>query len=294
MKKLMETLNVLTVEKSVETELMDNASWYTYIAQKGKEILEGYAMIEDDLSDDAIKEKIVEHIEEVGMENMVLLDSVSPFLKELIEECHQSDNEMYCIGYDDEEWVNMSSSERIALVKEVERLNLSSYVEIDVDADYAIYVYGGISEVINFTRLKAADNREVKIRTQKENICVATGTLVESEKCYHLVEVKNSLVDGLENGTFLLFDSKTLDGFVGYKLEIPKLTKDWIEPKHIKILKSLNNTLVEIFVEAKHKDFSNLLGELDIFNGDVKNHIDSLYDVLSSVSDEYPTVKKQS
>lgn len=69
-------------------------------------------------------------------------------------------------------------------------------------------------------------------------------------------------------------------------VEILETKRDWIKPHHIDLLDSLQDVLVDIYaqcVDCSDHDFNNLIGQLGIFNSDLQEHIDTLFDVLDEV-----------
>lgn len=119
--------NLLTIEEITPTTYEDGTSWVVYsIGEKiGYEIIEG-----EELPD----------YKKMLNEKKPTLEVCSPYLAEIIENCHRSENEMWFVEYDDEDL------EKIDLEKledEVYELGIEKYFEFD-NTDAAITVFGGI------------------------------------------------------------------------------------------------------------------------------------------------------
>lgn len=120
----------------METSYEDGTSWVEYICN-GKY---GYEIIED------IKE--IKSFNEIQICNKPNLNICSNYLAEIIEECRQSENEMWFVEWEDLEEI-LSNDEGdiksfLAILKdEVEKLELSDYIKFEEDG-VAITVYGGV------------------------------------------------------------------------------------------------------------------------------------------------------
>lgn len=158
MTNLKNLVEVLEIRENGRTELEENSCWYSYIAKKGDKILKSYIILQEDLTEEEIKKEIIKHISIRGFENFVSLKDVSPRLRELIEECHGSENEMWFIEMNNEEWLEITEEEQEALNKEICDLDIMEYVETSYGlceedfklADSLVTVFGGISQVVNF------------------------------------------------------------------------------------------------------------------------------------------------
>lgn len=146
---------VVSFEYEHSSDLIQDyaAAWYSYEAKRNNEKLYGYLIIEEGLSEEEIMIKIENHIEKIGFDNFVKINTLSHSLKDLIIECNGSDNEMFFVEENDHYWPNLSEEELKALIEEVDnKLNQrghTNYIEFYEDGAL-ITVYGGISEVVNF------------------------------------------------------------------------------------------------------------------------------------------------
>lgn len=75
----------------------------------------------------------------------ILEEACSPYLASVITECLQSENEMWFVEYDDEEFNELNQDELFLpkLKLEVRDLGLDDYIRFDEDECH-ITVYGGI------------------------------------------------------------------------------------------------------------------------------------------------------
>ena len=120
----------------METTYEDGTSWVEYICN-GKY---GYEIIED------IKE--IKRFNEIQISNKPNLNICSNYLAEIIEECRQSENEMWFVEWKDLEEILSSDESYIksfldVLKDEVVKLELSDYIKFEEDGG-AITVYGGV------------------------------------------------------------------------------------------------------------------------------------------------------
>lgn len=96
--------------------------------------------INNDLINGSIKLDQESFKNSIDLFNKKELSSCSEDLRDLIESCYQSENEMWFVEYDDIELVDYNL---IALMEEVEDLKLSNYFEFD-NGDAYITVFGGV------------------------------------------------------------------------------------------------------------------------------------------------------
>ena len=86
-------------------------------------------------------------------ENMIELESLSPYLQKIIMECMSSDNEMWFVEYDDKEINELIISNPYMLSEleyEVWNFGLDDVIRFGEDDCY-ITVYGGVEEYIRDT-----------------------------------------------------------------------------------------------------------------------------------------------
>lgn len=151
-----QSISIIWVEEGGISTLKEECCWYTYLAKKGDRKLQSFILLPTDLTEEELKREILSHINERGFEQFVALNQTSPRLNRLINECHASENEMLFCEYSDEEWNNLSEKEQKKLLLEIEENKLNDYIETDfleekTTRDALITVYGGISEVVNFS-----------------------------------------------------------------------------------------------------------------------------------------------
>lgn len=137
----------IEVKQIMDTSYEDGSCWIEYLLD---EMFYGY-IHSDDISDDLeeLEEGMEEEVqgwidcEKINPANLFMkrtIDSILPELAKLIEECRQSDNDMWFVEYEDVEEQNLDVEK---IEKEVERLGLEGYVTFD-ENDCAITVYGGV------------------------------------------------------------------------------------------------------------------------------------------------------
>ena len=141
---------VLKIEYIMDTTYEDGSVWvgYTINGNWGYEISYSYQDTQDDL--EKINSDIqngflkIDDNEKISVENLInkpSLEICSSDLKELIEHCSQSENEMWFVEYDDLEHDGYDLEK---LEDEVYNLNINDYFEFD-NSDAAITVFGGVS-----------------------------------------------------------------------------------------------------------------------------------------------------
>lgn len=140
-------LHKIEVKQIMDTSYEDGSCWIEYLLD---EMFYGF-IHSDDISDDLeeLEEGMEEEVqgwidcEKINPANLFMkrtIDSILPELAKLIEECRQSDNDMWFVEYEDVEEQNLDVEK---IEKEVERLGLEGYVTFD-ENDCAITVYGGV------------------------------------------------------------------------------------------------------------------------------------------------------
>lgn len=137
-------VEVLEVEEQTETELEEYSSWYYFKALQNGKIIESFIILDQELPEEKATRIIKAHVEE---KNFVDIASMSPELRNLVEHCHHSDNEMWFVDEDEEE--EYPEKLRNSLEEEVEKLGIEKYVTFGTE-DSLITVWGGISGVVNF------------------------------------------------------------------------------------------------------------------------------------------------
>lgn len=144
--KIKKAVEVLYIEEQVATELIEDSSWYYYEATKNNETVESFIILEEGLTLEEAAAITERHLEST---NFVKISDVKPEIRELIENCHGSDNEMWFVEEDDEFWGSLSDKEIEKYEEEVEKLGLKDYIAFGEDG-CLITVSGDISSVVNF------------------------------------------------------------------------------------------------------------------------------------------------
>lgn len=126
----------------MKTELKENSIWICYSYNK---------KISNIIVDSNCSENKIFELIKAKKEELINFNDLSPYLKLIVSECMQSDNEMWFVEFDDEYYINMNEATNglfeEKLKKEVEKLNLQDYITFD-ENDCFITVYGGVAEVI--------------------------------------------------------------------------------------------------------------------------------------------------
>lgn len=192
MKNLKQIIKILQIEKEGSTGLEEKSNWYSYTASKGHESLKSFIILKEDITHELAEEQIRKHIEQVGFENFIKIKSVSPDLKELIKSCHSSENEMYFVEYDDEEW----SEEQVDCIEnEWNKFNIDNCMVFGEDSA-RITVFGGISSVVNFAE---GDNDKASSNQFKENMLrKKTNKDIEKLREDWINDFKQDLFEGIE------------------------------------------------------------------------------------------------
>lgn len=139
----------IKVDRIMETTYEDGTNWVEYRTPQGNfgyEITEDYEEgdeeeLEREINDDEITYN--------GMLDKKHISQCSDYLAEIIEECRQSDNEMWYVDFEDlKEDLEIDDEEIIKkylleLQEEIDKLNLNGYVNT-YDSGFAIVVYGGV------------------------------------------------------------------------------------------------------------------------------------------------------
>lgn len=132
----MESIYTIELNEITETTFENGTSWIEY-EWKGKT---GYILTEEYHEGDEEKAQawLIENLVETA--GKPFLEVCSEDMAELIEDCRQSENEMWFIEYEDLEEKGFDLE---ALENEAEKLGLSFYFEFD-NGDCAITVFGGV------------------------------------------------------------------------------------------------------------------------------------------------------
>lgn len=140
-----------------DCSLEEGASWYEYYATDGSRTIHSYIIVPYELRNDekAICNLIQEFIVRRGFDNFIDIEKTSPYLQELIINCHQSENDMWFV--EDDEWDELSTDVQEALDDEIDKLDLTPYVEFGFDP--AVTIFGGIPQVINFLDPRKENSR---------------------------------------------------------------------------------------------------------------------------------------
>lgn len=137
-------VKILEVQEVYGTELEECSSWYYFKALQNGKIIESYTILEEELPEEEAEAMLKAYVE---ASEFVDIKSMSPDLRELVENCHHSDNEMWFVDEDEAEYY--TEELRKDLEAEVERLGLENHVTFDTE-DSLITVWGGISMMVNF------------------------------------------------------------------------------------------------------------------------------------------------
>ena len=133
----------IEIFRIMDTTYEDNTSWIEYRVNDsfGYEIIDGE---EQEHSKEQI-EKVFNGIEPINdmLANKKSINKCSDFLKTIIEECRQSDNEMWFVEYEDLEDIENKEEFILKLDDEIFELELGDYITINEDG-VAITVYGGV------------------------------------------------------------------------------------------------------------------------------------------------------
>ena len=141
----------------IKTSYSDNENtsfWVEYKTEKGF----GYELIDykDTIDSELSKEEFISYLmKEKNMSRLEALDYVinkhsitecSDYLQSIIESCRQSDNDMWFVEFDDEEYLeNLKTNESFVndLKNEIKKLNLEDEIVMGEDECH-ITVYGGV------------------------------------------------------------------------------------------------------------------------------------------------------
>lgn len=127
----------ININRMIETSYEDGSCWIEYIIEKNKIGYIHYYTENEDMKD------LLEHYYNTNEKlNEMLTDKpsisvCSNYLRELIEECMESENEMWFV---EEEDIDNESLEKVK--QEVDNLKLSEYITFNEDA--AITIYGEV------------------------------------------------------------------------------------------------------------------------------------------------------
>lgn len=139
----------IKVDRIMETTYEDGTSWVEYRTPQGcfgYEITEDYEEgDEEELEKEINKDEVTYN----GMLDKKHISQCSDFLEEIIEECRQSDNEMWFVEFRDLE-KELKTDEKdiidnflLKLQKEVHDLGIKDYITF-YEGEIAITVYGGV------------------------------------------------------------------------------------------------------------------------------------------------------
>ena len=130
----MRTIKIMDI---IETTFEDGSYWVEYYVGEKMGYLLTSELYEDDV--DTLQEWIDgEKFCTESMVNKKDLSVCSKYLAELIEECRQSENEMWFV-----EMGEITEEKMEEVRAEVEKLGLEEYVEVGTDGE-AITVFGGV------------------------------------------------------------------------------------------------------------------------------------------------------
>ena len=134
------------------TELKDNSRWvsYSYEYNDENKILFSWLIVPNNTKKNEVRALVERHISERGgIAEFPQISVLPPLIEKLIMECHYSENEMYFIEFDDEEYKFWTEGEITAFADEVRQYGLDKHIKLFND-DTFITVYGGISEIVNW------------------------------------------------------------------------------------------------------------------------------------------------
>ena len=133
----------IEIFRIMDTTYEDNTSWIEYRVNDkfGYEIIDGE---EQEHNKEQI-EKVFNGIEPINdmLANKKSINKCSDFLRTIIEECRQSDNEMWFVEYEDLEDIEDKEKFLLGIEDEVMMLGLQDYIRFHED-EAAITVYGGV------------------------------------------------------------------------------------------------------------------------------------------------------
>ena len=136
MKKLL-VENLVKVERIMETSYENNTCWIEYRVGEnlGYEISEGLQEGDEEMLQSWIDD---EKFNVSAMAEKKNISECSKYLAEIIEECRESENEMWFVEEDE-----ITEEEAMKISDEVERLGIEDYVRFYEDG-CAITIYGGV------------------------------------------------------------------------------------------------------------------------------------------------------
>jgi hypothetical protein len=140
----------------VDTELEPNHTWVNYECRHpgtNELLLISWMLEPDGFSSSNQQEDIRQFIaERGGVDKFPRLSELHPMVAKLITSCHYSDNEMWFIDEEDEQFEDYQITRR-AMEECIKQWNLGMYILFDdKDNDSFITVFGGVSAVINWRR----------------------------------------------------------------------------------------------------------------------------------------------
>ena len=132
------------------TELKDNSRWVSYEYDDESWRLFSWLIVPSDTEKNEVRALVESHISERGgAAAFPKISVLPPLIKTLVVQCHCSENEMFFIELDDEDYDSWTDDDIAALADEVRQHGLDKHIRL-FDDDTFITVYGGISEIVNW------------------------------------------------------------------------------------------------------------------------------------------------
>lgn len=136
----------IKINRIMETTYEDGTCWIEYEVKIENKPYFGYV-----ITDKVTEETPINEVEDAinndpkilsELVSKPLISTCSDYLELLVEECRQSENEMWFVDYEDMEDLEVTQEMLDSLAEEVAGKDLSLYVVVD-DKEYAVTVYGG-------------------------------------------------------------------------------------------------------------------------------------------------------
>lgn len=143
-------LKIINISENGKTNFEDGTCWYSFKATMGEKSIQSFCIIREDLSLGRIVEEIAAHILKRGFDNFPNISAIPPYLNQLIQNCHASEEDLWLVEGDDDTWNAFTQEQKEQFKALVHQYNLEDYIRFDEEG-IDILVYGGISTVIDFT-----------------------------------------------------------------------------------------------------------------------------------------------
>lgn len=151
----------IEIKNVIPTTYEDGTCWieYEYNGMLGYEI-------SSEIDEKSSLQDIVNILDTKNLTDKIRISVCSDYLKELIENCRQSDNEMWFVTKEDLDEIygndnDVKEKMLLNLALEIKNLKLEESIEIKEDDEDVIVVYGGVITDVLFDNLESNEN-EVK------------------------------------------------------------------------------------------------------------------------------------